>query len=117
MTEKDLFYNIGTGLGANVDQLLDLTSADIIDGALSIHVGPLHIRRTYVLPEDVANAVLQKPGRIFQMTRDEAVTVFGVEDFLPLTMQRYYNETGDIYYPMHILGIDDTETALKTIGC
>ena len=117
MTEKDLFYNIGTGLGATVNQLLGLTYADLIDGAISMHVGPLHIRRTYVLPENAANAILQRSGGIFRMTREEAVTAFGTEDFLPLTMKRYYRETGDIHYPMHILGIDDAKTALKTIIC
>ena len=109
MSEKELFCTIGLGLGATVDQLLGLTGDDVTDGYISLHVGPLRIQRTYVLPEEAAKSIQNRTGKIFSMSREEALTTAGTDDFLPLTMQRYYNETGDIYYPMHIMGIEQPE--------
>lgn len=109
MSEKELFCTIGLGLGATVDQLLDLTVDDVTDGYISLHVGPLRIQRTYVLPKEVTNSIQSRTGKIFTMSREEALTAAGIDDFLPLTMQRYYNETDDIYYPLHIMGIEQPE--------
>lgn len=109
MTEKELFCTIGIGLGATVDQLLELTGTDVTDGYISLHVGPLHIQRTYVLPENVATSIQNRTGKLFTLNREEAISAAGTDDFLPLTMQRYYHETGDIYYPMHFMNIDTPE--------
>ncbi len=109
MSEKELFCTIGLGLGATVDQLLGLTGDDVTDGYISLHVGPLRIQRTYVLPEEVAKSIQNRTGKIFSMSREEALTAAGAYDFLPMTMQRYYNKTDDIYYPMHIMGIEQPE--------
>jgi len=117
MTEKELFHTLGVGLGATVDQLLNLTSDDVNEDSISMHVGPLHIRRTYVLPEEIKEALQNRDGRIFTFTREQAISVCGLDDFLPKTMHRYYTETNDIYYPMHIMGIESMEAALEAMGC
>lgn len=109
MSEIELLCTIGLGLGATVDQLLDLTSDDVTDGYISLYVGPLHIQRTYVLPKNIAESIQNRSGNIFTMAREEALIAVGTDDFLPLTMQRYYNETDDIFYPMHIMGIGQPE--------
>jgi len=116
MTETELLYTIGDGLGGNIDQLLELTTDDITDGYISLHVGPLHIQRTYLLPADIKETLQARTGKIFSLSRDDALASPGIKDFLPLTMRRYYDETGDIYYPMHIMDIDDEEAALAVIG-
>ena len=116
MTETELLYTIGVGLGANIDQILELTTDNITDGYISLHVGPLHIQRTYLLPEDIKETIQAREGKIFTLSRDAALASLGIKDFLPLTMSRYYDETGDIYYPMHIMGIEDEEAALAILG-
>jgi len=116
MTETELLYTIGVGLGGNIDQILELTTDDIVDESISLHVGPLHIRRTYLLPADIKETLQSRSGKIFNLSRDDAMASLDILDFLPLTMQRYYDETGDIYYPMHIFGIEDEEHALAVIG-
>ena len=100
MIEKELLNTIGVGLGANIDQLSKLTTDDIHDGNISLHVEPLKIRRTYLLPADVNEALQCRSGNIFQMSRDDAIAICGITDSLPLTMKRYYAETGDISRPI-----------------
>ena len=116
MTEKELFYTLGVGLGGTVDQILALTMSDVTDGYISLPVGPLHIRCTYNLPVDVRDAIEGRAGQIFKLSREAAVSVCGIDDFLPLTMRRYYKETNDIYYPMHLMRMDNEEAALEIIG-
>jgi len=116
MSEKDLFYTLGIGLGAGIDQLLELTTDDVDDGYISLRVGPLQIKRTYLLPEEVKEALHGKSGKIFTMSRNEAASVAETDNFLPLTMKRYYDETSDLYYPMHIMGIQNEEDCQRILS-
>ena len=116
MSEKDLLITLGIGLGATMDQLLDLTANDITDGYISLPVGPLQIKRTYLLPEEVKRALQDKNGKLFTMSRDDAVSITETDNFLPFTMKRYYAETSDIYYPMHLMGIEREEDCRKLLS-
>ena len=111
MKERDLFYSLGIGLGCTAHQLLLLTVEDLKDGYVSMPIGPLQIKRTYVLSPAEKATVTGRTGQLFTTIPEDIDTT----DFLPLTMKRYYAETGDPAYPAHIMNMSEDEV-LEMIG-
>ncbi len=127
-----LLYKIGAGLGCTIRQLLSLTVDQVKNrDYLKAYVGPLQIRRSWHIPADVQEEIraytkgrtgsaplfiLQNGSRL---TARQACDVFdnlGLVDgsFLPITMRRYYDVTGDIIFPAHMLQTTEQE-ALQLI--
>lgn len=130
--EYYLLFRIGEGMGAETDQLLSMSVEDIAgQNDISMHVGPKKIQRTYVLPEDLQKELSQftagRSGKLFiaadgtALLKEQVKTVFkkcGLEDdFLAQVMRRYYDETGDIYYPMNFMGFSTEDEALAALSC
>lgn len=126
----ELLYELGTGLGAEISQLLELKVEDVREkDYLSMCVGPRKCRRTFLLPENVKKRIntyiRDREGMLFldtegiPLNEDQARFVLascGVnKPFINIVMKRYFGETNDIYYPMFFLNLPTKEVTLKAI--
>lgn len=126
-----LLYELGTGLGAEISQLLDLTVDDVRDKEyLSMHVGPRKCRRTFHLTKSLRRQIAiytsNREGTLFindegiAITEEDARKVLdecGIKKlFINILLGRYYRETGDIYYPMFFLDLPTENAAIDAIS-
>lgn len=116
-----LLYRFGSGLGCTIRQLISLKVKDIKNRErLKAYVGPLHVLRSWTIPIS-----LQDEIRIYTEGRSDSDPLFTLSDgaeisedmvpsvfedlgvvngsFLPIVMGIYYEKTGDLSYPMHML--------------
>ena len=116
-----LLYKIGAGLGCTIRQLLSLKVKDVRNQTcLKMHVGPLHVLRSWHVPSSLQNEIRAytsgRSGSDPLFTLSDGVEIsedmipsdfedIGVVDgsFLPIVMEIYYEKTGDLSYPMHML--------------
>ena len=130
-----LMYQIGSGLGCTIRQLLSLTVDQVKNrDCLEAYVGPLQIRRCWHIPADVREDIkmytegrtgtdslfiLQDGSRLTAGQVSNTFDSFGLMDgsFLPITMRRYYDVTGDIAYPAHMLQTSKSEALQLIQAC
>ena len=130
-----LMYQIGSGLGCTIRQLLSLTVDQVKNrDCLEAYVGPLQIRRSWHLPADVQEEIrAYTEGRtgtapLFILQDGSKLTVRHVSDifdslclvngsFLPITMRHYYDVTGDIAFPAHMLQTSESEALQLMQAC
>jgi len=122
-----LMYQIGSGLGCTIRQLLSITVDQVKNrDCLEAYVGPLQIRRNWHIPADIQEEIrAYTEGRtdtdpLFILHNGSRLTARQVsntfdniglvnESFLPITMKRYYDITGDVTYPAHMLQTSEPE--------
>ena len=125
-----LLYEIGTGLGADISQLLSLQVDDVKGKKhLSMHVGPKKCQQTFVLSERLRSRIdsytKERDGILF--TNEEGLPIKAeiawqvmndcgiTKPFLNIKMGRYFRETNDIYYPMFFMDLPTVEATLEAI--
>lgn len=131
-----LLYKIGSGLGCTIRQLLSLKVKDIRNQTcLKMHVGPLHVLRSWHVPSSLQNEI-----RAYTAGRSGSDPLFTLSDgveisedmipshfedigvvngsFLPIVMKTYYEKTGDLDYPMHMMTmpLDSARVLLDSIN-
>lgn len=130
-----LMYQIGSGLGCTIRQLLSLTVDQVKNrDCLEAYVGPLQIRRSWHIPADVQEEIrAYTEGRtgtdpLFILQDGSELTARQVSDvfdslclvgdsFLPITMRHYYDITDDIAYPAHMLQTSEPEALQLMQAC
>ena len=125
-----LLYEIGTGLGAELSQLLSLQVDDVKGKEyLSMHVGPKKCQQTFILSERLRRRIesytKEREGILFTneeglpITAEAAWQVMNncgiTKPFLAIKMGRYFRETEDIYYPMFFMDFPTVEATLEAI--
>ena len=123
-----VLYQLGCGTGAELHQLLELPVEDVLDkDHISMKVGPRNVVRTFNFPksfrDELRAYIGDRRGMLFvlrnglEMDETEAAIVLsecGVnKSFLQILLRRYYDETGDIEYPKHMMKLSPEESVLE----
>ena len=126
-----ILYRLGCGTGAELHQLLKLTVDDVLDkDHISMKVGPRNVLRTFNFPndfrDDLRTYIGDRRGMLFvladgsEMNETEAAKVLrenGVnKSFLQILLRQYYDESGDIEYPKHMMKLSPEESVLEFLA-